>query len=82
MRQSLRERTRHRGPSSDLRFRLMGRAAVQRRRPSWHLPFSLMGMIAGGAPRFTQRTPRNQIPYIEALFGPRLSWDIFNQLMR
>jgi hypothetical protein len=80
MRASLRARTTGKYPAPEVRQKLLRRAAEEER-GSWRMPFSLPGIFDASA-RFRYRTPMGQMVTMEALFGPRLGWFSYNQIMR
>jgi hypothetical protein len=83
IRQALQVRASQAAPGPRARRRLMERAAGQHRRTAWALGSHLTRLFtdSGGDWR-PSVAPHYQLLYAEALFGPRLGWVSFNQLMR
>lgn len=83
IRQALQARAGQAAPAPQVRRRLMERAAQQHRRSAWSLGAGLTRLFAepGGDWR-PSVAPHHQLLYVDALFGPRLGWVSFNQLMR
>jgi hypothetical protein len=83
LRESLMARAAHKTPSPDVRRRLLQRAARQQRRWAWRLPISIPGLFADSNRRLeSQPATHHHLQYVEALFGPRLSWFPLNQVLR
>ena len=83
IRQSLQARTGSKVPGANVRRSLLQRAGRQRRRLDWRLPTNVGNASEEGQVWLPVTvSPHQHVLYIEALFGPRLSWLSFNQLMR
>jgi len=82
LRESLRAKAAHAAPAPDVRRRLLQRAARQQRRLPWRLPFSWPGLFRDSHFPHDQHAAQHHLLYVENLFGPRLGWFSFNQLMR
>ena len=82
IRQSLGANVAHKHPSGDVRRRLLQRAAGQQRRKVWRLPMSYSRLFDDNRLQLAPSAIPNHRLYIEALFGPRLGWFNFSQLMR
>jgi hypothetical protein len=89
IRESLLLRAGRQAPASDTRRRLLQRAHEQRRRLGWRRP--MWSVLTLGFPglfdpgyhnRMAFATAQQHQLYAEALFGPRLGWASFSQLLR
>jgi hypothetical protein len=88
IRQSLNAEASRKAPSAEVRRALLERAARQQRRLGWRLPFlpllslALPGLFDSADHRLTNPNSQIHVLYVEALFGPRLGWASYNQLIR
>jgi hypothetical protein len=82
LRESLRSNTAHAAPAPSVRRRLLQRAARQRRRFPWQLPAAWPNPFRDNRPLHDHHSAQQHLLYVESLFGPRLGWFSFNQLMR
>ncbi len=81
IRQGLHTRAGEKLPRPELRRELLQRAGRQPRRAPWRLPVALPSLFS--EPDYVrQRTAENHMLYLESLFGLRLGWFSYNQLMR
>ena len=82
IRQSLREQAGGKLPRPAARRGLLARAARQQGRYALRLPGVITGLLKPEHAPFAHHATQNQMPYLEAFFGPRLGGFSFNQLMR
>ncbi len=82
LRESLRANAAHAIPAPDVRRQLLQRAARQQRRFPWRLSVSWPGLFRDNHAPHDHRAAQHHLLYVENLFGPRLGWFSFNQLMR
>jgi hypothetical protein len=82
LREALHARAARATPAPDLRRQLLQRAAKQQRRFPWRLPISWPGLFRESRPAQDHLAAQRHMLYVEHLFGPRLGWFSFNQLMR
>ena len=82
IRQSLRERAAGKAPSPLRRREVLQRAAHQRRHLAWRLPRLFVGLFGERPSWFVYADDQYTPVYLESLFGPRLGWFSFNQLVR
>lgn len=82
VRESLRSKTARAVPAPDLRHTLLQRAARQQRRFPWRRPLAWPGLFRDNRLPLDHYAAQRHRLYLESLFGPRLGWFSFNQLMR
>jgi hypothetical protein len=75
-------------PAPEVRRALLERAGRQQRRFGWRLPllpllsFALPSLFDPGYAQPANENSQVHVLYVESLFGPRLGWASFNQLIR
>jgi hypothetical protein len=88
IRESLMAGAGRKAPAPEVRRALLERADRQQRRFGWRLPFlsilsfALPTLFDPGYARFANQNSQVHVLYVESLFGPRLGWASFNQLIR
>ncbi|MCC7358252.1 MAG: hypothetical protein IT317_02175 [Anaerolineales bacterium] len=82
LRDSLRAAAGSAAPAPTLRRRLLQRAARQQRRLPWRAAFGRPGLFRESHTSHDHLAAQYHLLYVENLFGPRLGWFSFNQLMR
>lgn len=87
IRESLITEAGRKAPSADARRLLLERAARQQRQLGWRwrlpsLSFAVSSLFDGRYSRLVNPNTETHVLYVEALFGPRLGWASFNQLIR
>lgn len=82
VRDSLLARAAHPTPAPAVRRQLLQRAARQQRRFPWRSPIAWPGLFRENQTPPDHRAAQHYMLSVEGLFGPRLGWFSFNQLMR
>jgi hypothetical protein len=87
VRESLMSEAGRKAPSPEARRLLLERAGRQQRGLGWRwrlpsLSFAVSSLFDGRYSRLVNANTETHVLYVEALFGPRLGWASFNQLIR
>lgn len=82
VRESLQARAAQQTPAPDVRRRLLQRAVRQQRRFPWRSPIAWPSLFRENRAPLDHLATQHHMLYVESLFGPRLGWFSFNQLMR
>ena len=82
VREALQARVAHKTPAPDVRRNLLERAVRQQRRFPWRMPITWPSLFRESRLPHDQLAAQHHLLYVENLFGPRLGWFSFNQLMR
>jgi hypothetical protein len=87
IRESLTTEAGRKAPGPEVRRLLLERAGRQQRRLGWRwrlpsLSFAVSSLFDGRSSRLINANTEMHVLYVEALFGPRLGWASFNQLIR
>jgi len=87
IRESLMTEAGRKTPSPEVRRLLLERAARQQHRLGWRwrlpsLSFAVSSLFDNRHSRIVNENTQTHVLYVEALFGPRLGWASFNQLIR
>jgi hypothetical protein len=88
IRESLMTEAGRKTPAPEVRRSLLERADRRQRRLGWRWPvlsflsFALPSLFDPGYANLSGPTTQVHVLYVESLFGPRLGWASFNQLIR
>ena len=82
LRDSLKASAGSAAPAPDVRRRLLQRAVRQQHRFPWRVSVAWPGLFRESHTPHDHLATQHHLLYVENLFGPRLGWFSFNQLMR